>query len=89
MTDVDAIKKLIDELNEARKALKMKLLAEMESEAIRRDLDSFRLTCRGTTFKRINGEIRCVKIARFYQAYCDLISPRGIQLFWEKGHGYV
>jgi hypothetical protein len=84
-----AIKKLIDELNQARKALKMKILAEMESEAIKQDFDLFRLTCRGNTFKRSGREVGCAEIRKLFQTYTAHVSLTGIALYWEKGQGYV
>lgn len=84
-----AIKKLIEELIQARKALEMKILAEMDSSANENGLDSFTVTYQGVACKRGGKEVRCDEINMLEILYCNNINPGGSQIFWEKGQGYA
>jgi hypothetical protein len=83
------IKQLIDELIQARKALEMKILAEMDSAANENGLDSFTVTSYGVACKRSGKEVRCDEIVMLEILHCNHIVSKGVQVYWEKGQGYV
>lgn len=84
-----SIKKLIEELIQARKALEMKILAEMDSAANENGLDSFTVTYYGVACKRGGKEVRCDEIVMLEILHCNHLGPKSIQIYWEKGRGYV